>query len=476
MEGHRLMTKRLRSGRLPEHLEARTLLSADSLVDLSLETAIVGQPSLAPDEATSSEVFLGDESTFSAASIDVRMPEGNYVMRPDSGSINFPSSVLNNPRIAGFVLRDAWASVNPAPGVYNWSRLDAAVAQVMAAGKQFKLIVFSGVRAPTWLYQQGAQPMTFVEDGSFRPAGTHTMPVPWDPVMLEYYGDLLEEMDRHFGSNPALVGVGLGGPTQFSLEMHLPREVMSLPGFSPEAVRGAWNTVLHKYAELFPNVPGVLHLANPIHFSDGVAVQVASDVVSILGNRGIIQHDALSAKPNLPNYNIHKIVASYGQSGTYVGFEELCASNQARFGGTFAVAWQRLTAAKGRYLDLYVSDDVLARTIPAYDHLGDMDFNGAIDNFDIQAFVEALTNAATYLQRYPGAAGYARRGDANLDGVFDNFDIATFESLLTYAASGQNALSTQTDSQPVLGDEVDWEADLAFALAVESTTKREKAK
>ena len=294
--------------------------------------------------------------------------------------------------------------------------------------------------------------------------------------MLEHYGNLLEEMDRHFGSNSALVAVGLGGPTRYSLEMHLPREIMTLPGFSPEAVRGAWNTVLHKYAELFPNVPGVLHLANPLHFSDGVAVQVAGDVVSILGNRGVIQHDALSAKPDLPNYNIHQIVTSYGLSGTHVGFEELCASNQARFGGTFAVAWQRLTAAKGRYLDLYVPDDVLARTIPDYDHLGDMDFNGVTDNFDIQPFEEALTNPATYLQRYPGAAGYARRGDANLDGVFDNFDIAAFESLLTHRASGQNALNTQANSQRVLSDEIDWEADLAFALAVESTTKREKAK
>ena len=164
-----------------------------------------------------------------------------------------PTDALQDPDIAGFVLRDNWSYVNPAPGVYNWSRLDAAISKVVAAGKQFKLTIFTGVMAPDWLYQTGMQSMNFVEEaGGMRPPGTYRMPVPWDPVMLGYYDNLLSEMSAHFGSNANLVGVNLGGPTQYSVEMHLPPEVATQPGYSSAAIRGAWDHVLTTYAGLFP--------------------------------------------------------------------------------------------------------------------------------------------------------------------------------------------------------------------------------
>ena len=62
--------------------------------------------------------------------------------------------------------------------------------------------------------------------------------------------------------------------------------------------------------------------------------------------------------------------------------------------------------------------------------LGDMDGDGDFDNFDIQPFELALTDAAAYMAMY-GLTDYTERGDIDLDGDLDNFDIQPFEVLLT---------------------------------------------
>jgi len=300
----------------------------------------------------------------STATLNPYEPGGNFVLRPGVGPITLPTSLLENPNIAGFVLRDRWSNVNPAPGVYDWSRLDAAVQGVTDGGQVFKLTIFTGVEAPEWLYSQGAEPFFFTAGGDFRPPGHYRMPVPWDATMLRYYGELLAEMDRHFGGNASLVSVSLAGPTQFSTEMHLPATIVGLPGYSSEAISGAWRTVLTTYAGLFPNVRGSIHLSPPVDGAFGIAQQVAQDAVDILGARAMLQHDALSAKPGLESYNIHQLVASYAGLGVHTGYEELSASSTDRFGGSFDVAWQRLLTAGGKYLDLYAPDDVLARAFP----------------------------------------------------------------------------------------------------------------
>ena len=487
-----------------ETLEHRLLLAGDSctatLAASALDDPFEPQPVLAADAMTAgdvpvsfissgmSEIFSASLDTplvagvvaapasgeVAAAASTLRLPSGNYLMRPDTGTLSLPSSLLTNPNISGFVLRDVWRLVNPAPGVYDWSRLDAAIATVTAAGKQFKLVVYPGVESPSWIYAAGARSMTFQETGAFRPAGTYTMPVPWDPVMLSAYGDLLREMGRHFGDNPALVAVGVGGPTRYSLEMHLPPEVLNLPDASVAALTQAWQTVLEAYKSSFADVPAALHLANPFHFSDGIASAVAQKAVEILGDHLLLQHDALSAKSDLPSYNIHQMVSAYSLAGVHAGFEELTASNQARFGGSFEVAWQRLVAARGEYLDMYVPDDLLARQIPDFDHLGDMNYDGRTDNFDLEAFQLALTNSALYRARYSAPADYGRRGDANFDGVFTNFDIQAMEDVLTSGAlpsapASAPAVATAASVSAAPAAASAWAWEVAFSLAIEES-------
>lgn len=55
---------------------------------------------------------------------------------------------------------------------------------------------------------------------------------------------------------------------------------------------------------------------------------------------------------------------------------------------------------------------------------GDMNCDGAVNNFDIDPFVLALTNPAAWQATYPGCS--TQNGDTNRDGQFNNFDIDPF--------------------------------------------------
>ena len=87
-------------------------------------------------------------------------------------------------------------------------------------------------------------------------------------------------------------------------------------------------------------------------------------------------------------------------------------------------AWERLNmSADGQFVDPN-AEGVLEF------HLGDMDGDGDLDNFDIVPFELALTNPNAYLEQYM-LFDYPQRGDCNGDGEFNNHDIRAFEDLLT---------------------------------------------
>jgi len=60
---------------------------------------------------------------------------------------------------------------------------------------------------------------------------------------------------------------------------------------------------------------------------------------------------------------------------------------------------------------------------------GDLNCDGAVNNFDIDPFVLALTDPAGYVQKFPDCDRML--ADVNGDGVVDNFDIDPFVKLLT---------------------------------------------
>ncbi|MBL8877710.1 MAG: hypothetical protein JNG88_01215 [Phycisphaerales bacterium] len=67
-------------------------------------------------------------------------------------------------------------------------------------------------------------------------------------------------------------------------------------------------------------------------------------------------------------------------------------------------------------------------TPPAPHAVGDMNCDGLVNNFDINPFVLALTDADTYAAQFPDCN--VNHADANGDGLVNNFDIDPFVMLL----------------------------------------------
>lgn len=95
-----------------------------------------------------------------------------------------------------------------------------------------------------------------------------------------------------------------------------------------------------------------------------------------------------------------------------------------------AIAADGAVFGAGRYFPGGASGRTLAaRHEPAPLLRGDLNCDSAVNNFDIDPFVLALTDPAGFAATFPACD--IRRADINVDGLVNNFDIDAFVALLT---------------------------------------------
>jgi hypothetical protein len=124
-----------------------------------------------------------------------------------------PKAVLTNPNVDGIAIRAGWGEVEPRDGVFNWSGVDALIAQVAPYNKKVSINVLAGWKTPSWIYTERAQGFEFVWDKPWGPAYCTivTTPVPWDPVFLAKWQDFITALGAKYGSNSAVTHVKLTG-------------------------------------------------------------------------------------------------------------------------------------------------------------------------------------------------------------------------------------------------------------------------
>ena len=336
--------------------------SSSSSSSTSSSTSSTSSSSTSSSSSSSTTSSSSSSTSSGSPNGNVNVPSGYYLLRPTTGTISLPDSVLTNPKLQGIVIRARWSDVNPSKGHYDWSRIKDAVSKITNAKKHWKLKIFTGISDPVWLQQEGVQYFTFNNPNPqpFHPDPTYSMPVPWDTKMLGFYDTMLAAAAAEFDGNPYLDLVAIGGPTQFSLEMHLPDEVSSLPGYSPQKLINAWKTSINSYANHFKKTMGNVDIASSAGTaSEGttIAQSVADYVFTVLGARGAVQHDAYNAKASLDSYYVNQIVVGEGALGHTFGFEQVTASTDSRYGGSFASSVSRACGYGAAYMDIYTPDD-----------------------------------------------------------------------------------------------------------------------
>ena len=258
------------------------------------------------------------------------LPHGVFAF---SGIDSTPAGALyQNPSVAGVTLATRWSALEPAPGQFDWSALDAKVATAARAGRQVALSVTPGVFTPAWVYALGASRLNvkWTLPWGFVPCSTVSFPLPWDPVYGAAWSQFVAAFGQHYAGNPAVTLVKVTGVNAATAELVLPYSVAGqvpardvqcgnapvallgawkAAGYRPSKVAAAWNQFATAFAESFPTQQLVAQIGSgglpPIDESGNVTPGSAGDIalpraltlagLHVAGDRFALENDGLSA-------------------------------------------------------------------------------------------------------------------------------------------------------------------------------------
>ncbi len=310
------------------------------------------------------------ESPADLPSSDAAALNGVYVLGLEGASAAVLAPYLSNPDVDGFSLRAGWSDVEPADDAYDWSQFDAVIEAAAAHGKKVMLRVLPGLRTPEWVYEAGAARFEFVDDNPNRPTYGEvvSMPLPWDPVFLTKWSDLVAAFGARYAANPAVTLVAMTGPAAGG-EMHLGDKSNADRwhdlGYSNELLIDTWKLTIDAFSAAFPNQHRTVAVANPVLFDNPAEVRAA--VAAYCAESGCgLQGNWLAAKTS-PTGDLYQQIANHAAAAP-VGFQMLCSATQERFGGELMTAVDLALEAGASFLEVYRVDVAEFPDAIAYAH------------------------------------------------------------------------------------------------------------
>ncbi len=356
-------------------------------------------------------------------------PMGLYCSCPPTTGNGWGSVV---PQIAqmdhvdGVLVRLEWRTVEPSPGVYDWSLLDEQITRAQQYGIQVSLAIVNGGSAPVWLEWLGVEMFSFLFFGESR-----QMPIPWDNTYQNRWSQFVGELGARYADEDTISLVYATNSSLNGFEMQLPRSPIdqanwAAVGYSDELYAQSWNNAIDAFVDAFPNHP-VSHEVHPVLGSDTVAQEVYQYALDTHGGTvGVLAawwtvHNALDVYPAM--FEILQD-ASY-QSHSEIQVASSYTSNPERFSSEGYSGEINLAIESGvRYMEVWNNDlfnpsltdlmiETSVRLNTPFCGAADVDESGTLDFFDVSAFVNAFT-AQDPIADFTG------------EGVFDFFDVSAF--------------------------------------------------
>ena len=133
------------------------------------------------------------------------LPSGIVYLAEDF-TADSASSAFSNAASDGVKLRLDWSAIETSENVYDWSVIDAYLAQAAATGKFLSVSVRAGIRSPDWLYAKAG-----IESLTLPGSPVSLMPVPWNAVFLQQWGNFWAAFGARYDSNKSLASVTVTG-------------------------------------------------------------------------------------------------------------------------------------------------------------------------------------------------------------------------------------------------------------------------
>lgn len=135
-------------------------------------------------------------------------PINDYLTNPGIGWQHFP--IMGEPLLPETVIYSqrqliSWQFLNPAPGVYDWSKIDELIDEAVAGGKQTSLRVYTmrgyttGHHMPEWVVDMG---VVLVEENQ---------PFYRDCIYQDAWDDFVNELRLRYDGNPHIAFIDISG-------------------------------------------------------------------------------------------------------------------------------------------------------------------------------------------------------------------------------------------------------------------------
>ncbi len=231
-----------------------------------------------------------------------------------------------NPNTSGVTFRTSWASVEPADGTFDFSKLDTVFSNAEQNGKWVELVLIPGFGTPKWALE-GVQTVTCpIPYGPGGKAGKPLpLPVPWDRTYLSRWFSFLRAVGQKYAGRSSFRKVAAAGPTSVSAEMSLPNRPADLAewkhaGYTSEKYIDAWRQTFAVYAATFPRQYFSLALYPGLPIPDQRQRTYTREQVIRLGlrypNQFALEEDGLNAERTRESFGYRAVRDHIGRVAT----------------------------------------------------------------------------------------------------------------------------------------------------------------
>jgi hypothetical protein len=248
--------------------------------------------------------------------------------------------------------RASWRFTEKKPGRYDWSVIDASLAEAEGKGVPFALSVTAGIHTPSFVYDAGAERFEFQSSDM-----ALVMPIPWDEVYLQFVTNFIAAVGARYGTRVSRMQfIGINSTTQETL---LPADTGALAdwqtvGYTNSRILQAFNEIGSKLVASFPSS---LPIASMHGRNFLPSIPDNPDATMDLINAGVaafpnfvLQYNGAVGIPSLLWEGVPTYLANY--PGRTLGLQAGAPLGQAYIQGTLAQA-ESLGAA---WLELYPPD------------------------------------------------------------------------------------------------------------------------
>lgn len=185
----------------------------------------------------------------------IAKPIGCYI-----GTNGTNPTAMAHPSARGVLLLERWKNIEPTPGVFDFTTLNASISQVTTNGLKYSLAVGGGAfGSPDWLIDSlGADYLAFQYQGN-----ANRLPLWWDSIVTSRLHILIDTLASHYGLDSSLSHVYITQMTVNGVEGHLNGVSMSAfqaKGYTDQKWINVAKETTYQFAMGFPDKPLVFEI------------------------------------------------------------------------------------------------------------------------------------------------------------------------------------------------------------------------